>query len=180
MSWETIYNALGIKDFIYFISSPSLQDMLFPAKLVFVVFAMFFLSAVIYFMINSSYLKYKFFEDVTEFFSWQTYGLRQIANRWKKIQKRADSAIESEYKLAVIEADDFFSETLEDRGAEGESFEELVKNAGSVMLPNLNEILSAHEVRNAIVYNPDYKLDLETAKKIITIFEIAGKNIGAS
>ncbi len=180
MTWEYIYNLLGIKDFIYFISSPDLQDMLFPVKLIFVFFTMFFLSAVVYFMINSSYLKYQFLEDITEFVSWQAYGLREIANRWKKIQKRAESGAEAEYKLALIEADDFLREMLEDRGFTGKSFEELLNNAGKIALPNLDEILAAHEVRNSIVYNPDYKIDFDRAKKILEIYEATTKNIGAS
>lgn len=180
MSWEYIYNLLGIKEFIYFISSPDLQETLFPVKIVFVFFTMFFLAAVIYFMVNSSYLKYQFFEDVTEFFSWQAYGLREIANRWKRIQKRAETGAESEYKLALIEADDFLNEMLEDRGFKGKNFEELVNNAGKIMLPNLGEILSAHETRNSIVYNPDYKIDLDQVKKILAVYEAATKNIGAS
>lgn len=180
ITWESIYNLLGITDFIYFISSPDLQNMLFPVKLVFVFFTMFFLSAVIYFMVNSSYLKYKFIEDTAEFISYQAYGLRKIANRLKKIQKRAESGVESEYKLALVEADDLLNEVLEDRGFTGENFEELINNAGKVLLPNLDEILSAHEVRNSIVYNPDYKIDLDQVKKILSIYEATTKNIGAS
>ena len=180
MSWESLYNFLGIKDFIYFISSPGLQDMLFPVKLVFVFFTMFFFSALVYFMANSSYLKYQFFEDITEFFSWQAYGLREIANRWKKIQKRTERGTESEYKLALIEADDFLSEMLEERGFTGKTFEELINNAGKIMLPNLEEILLAHETRNSIVYNPDYKIDPDRVKKILAIYEAATKNIGIS
>ena len=180
MSWESIYNFLGIKDFIYFISSPNLQDMLFPVKLVFVFFTIFFLSAIIYFMMNSSYLKYQFFEDVTEFVSYQAYGLREIANRWKKIKKRVESGAESEYKLALIEADDFLSEMLEERGFTGKTFEELVSNAGKIVLPNSNEILSAHEIRNTVVYDPEYKIDLDQVRKILAIYEASTKNIGAS
>ncbi|MBI1866170.1 MAG: hypothetical protein HY005_02900 [Candidatus Staskawiczbacteria bacterium] len=180
MTWESVYNLLRIKDFIYFVSSPVLQDALFPVKLVFVFFTMFFLSAVVYFMLNSTYLKYKFLEDVTEFISYQAYGLREIANRWKKIQKRTESGAESEYKLALIEADDFLNEMLEDRGFAGKNFEELVNNAGKIILPNIEEVLAAHEIRNSIVYNPDYKIDLDKVKKILAIYEATTKNIGAS
>lgn len=180
MSWESIYNFLGIKDFIYFISSPDIQDKLFSVKLIFVFFTIFFLSALIYFMINSSYLRYQFLEDITEFISYQAYGLRSITNRWKKIQKRAESGIESEYKLALIEADDFLNEMLEDRGFVGKTFEELINSAGKVILPNSNEILSAHETRNSIVYNPDYKIDSNMVKKTLAVYETAIKNIGTS
>ncbi len=90
MTWLDFYNLLGIKDFIYFISSPDIQDMLFPVKMVFIFFTMFFLVAVVYFMMNSSWLQFKFLEDVTEFFSWQAYGLKEISRRWNRIQKRMD------------------------------------------------------------------------------------------
>ena len=180
MTWDQFYNLLGIKDFIYFISSPQLQDVLFPVKLVFVSFAMFFLATVIYFMVNSSWLQYKFLEDVTEFFSWQSYGLRAISRRWKKIREKLDTGVEAEYKLAIIEADDFLGELLEERGFLEKSFDESIKKAGKGMLPNLEEILASHEVRNSIVYNPDYKIEAERAKSILAIYESAVTNLGAA
>lgn len=180
MTWETLYNFLGIKDFIYYISSPQIQDMLFPVKLVFVCFAMFFLVAVIYFMINSSWLQYKFLEDVTEFFSWQSYGLRTITKRWKKIKEKLDTGVEAEYKLALIEADDFLAEMLEERGFFDEKFEDAIKKAGKGMLPNIEEILSAHDMRNSVVYNPDFKVNIEAVKKILSVYETAIINLGSA
>ncbi len=178
MDWEALYNLLGIKDFIYFISSPSIQDALLPVKVVFLFFGMFFLAGVIYFMINSSWLQYKFLEDVTEFFSWQSYGLREISKRWTKIKNKADTGSEAELKLAVIEADDFLAEVLEERGFAGKNIEEMLEKAGKAMLPNIEEILSAHTTRNSIVYDPDYKLDPEKAKNILSIYESAINSIG--
>lgn len=180
MTWEQVYNFFGIKDFIYFISSPQIQDMLFPIKLVFVAFAMFFLAGVIYFMVNSSWLQYKFLEDVTEFFSWQSYGMRQISKRWNTIKKRINLGSEAELKLALIEADDFLKEVLEDAGFEDKNFEESVKKAGRLISPISKDILSAHELRNSIVYNPDYKLNLEQAKKMLGVYESAINTIGVS
>jgi hypothetical protein len=181
MTWETIYNYFGIRDFIYFISAPQIQDTVFPIKLVFMTFAMFFLAGVIYFMINSSWLQYKFLEDVTEFFSWQSYGLRETTKRWNKIKERISSGSEPEYKLAVIEAEDFLVEVLDDRGYEGKDFVENLKKAAKLISPLLlSEIMSAHEVRNSIVYNPDYKLDIEQTKKVLNIYESGVSAIGLS
>ena len=180
MNWEQLYNLLGIRDLIYFISSPQIQDMLFPVKLVFIVFSMFFLVGVVYFTLNSSWLQYKFLEDVTEFFSWQSYGLRQITRRWGKIKKRIELGSEAELKLAIIEADDFLNEVLEDAGFEEKTFEESVKKAGRLISPILNDILRARELRNSIVYNPDYKLNLEQAKRILNVYESAINTIGIS
>jgi len=180
MTWVDFYNIFGIKDFIYFISSSQLQDMLFPVKLVFIAFAMFFLTFVIYFMINSSWLQYKFLEDVTEFFSWQSYGTREAAKRWNKVKKRAESGTESDYKLAIIDADDFLISVLDTNGYEGRDFPEMIGKAGKMIAPILSEVLAAHEVRNSIVYNPDYKISVDQAKKTLAIYESAINGIGMS
>lgn len=180
MTWESVYNLLGIKEFIYFISSPQLQDMLFPVKLVFVFCAMFFLVAIIYLMLNSSWLQYKFLEDVTEFFSWQSIGRREMQKQWDRIIKRTESGAESDYKLAIIDADDFLAEVLDNRGYEGDSFEETINQAGRLIAPILDDVLKAHEVRNSIVYNPDFKLSTDQAKKVLETYEAASKEIGIS
>lgn len=178
MTWDALYNFLGIKDFIYFISSPQLQDMLFPVKLVFILFSVFFLIFVIYYMLNSSWLQYKFLEDVGEFFSWQAYGGREMSKQWIKIRKRTESGAESDYKLAIIDADDFLVEVLDSRGYDGKDFEESVNKAGKLIAQILEDILKAHEIRNSIVYNPDYKLSADDAKKVLDTYESAVKEIG--
>jgi len=157
-----------------------LQDMLFPVKLVFTVFAMFFLVAVIYFMINSSWLQYKFLEDVTEFFSWQAYGAREISKQWNRIKKKIESGAEADYKLAIIDADDLLAEILEERGFEGKDFEETIKKAGNLIAPILNDLLAARKIRNSIVYDPNYKISVEQAKKILETYEFAVNNIGSA
>ncbi|OGZ64692.1 MAG: hypothetical protein A3A98_01715 [Candidatus Staskawiczbacteria bacterium RIFCSPLOWO2_01_FULL_40_39] len=178
--WEQWYSLFGITDFIYFISSPKIQEELFPIKLVFIFFTIFFLGAVIWFYMNSSYLTYKFSQDVTEFLSWQAYGLKEVNKRWKKIMKRMETDLEPEYKIAVIEADDLLYQMLDERGYEGETFEELAKNASKKMSVNVEDILEAHTVRNSIVYNPDFKLDAETARKMLLNYENAIKNIAVA
>lgn len=177
ITWEQIYNLLGIKDFIYFISSPTIQEFLFPVKIVFIAFSIFFLGAVLWFMYVSTWMKHHFLEDVSEFFSWQAYGFKQIADRWKKIYKRLDSGVESECKLAIIEGDDFLLETLDDKGYEGNSFEEIVAAAGKA-IHNPDAILDAHKIRNSIVYEPDYSISLEETKRVLSLYENAVKNIG--
>jgi len=178
MTWETLYNLLGIKDFIYYISSPQLQDMLFPVKLVFAFFAMFFLAFVVYFMLNSSWLQYKFLEDVTEFFSWQAFGTREMSKLWNRIKKKAESGTEADYKLAIIDADDLLAEVLDSGGYEGKDFNEALQKAGRLIAPILTDVVAAHEVRNSIVYNPDFKLSTEQAKKVLDTYQSAVTSVG--
>jgi len=174
------YNFFGIKDFIYFISSSQIQDMLFPVRLIFIFFSLFFLVFVIYFMVNSSWLQYKFLEDATEFFSWQAYGQRAMSKQWNKIKKRTESGTESDYKLAIIDADDLLEEVLDNRGYDGKDFPERLNKADKLIVAILDDVLKAHEVRNSIVYDPDYKLSVDEAKKILDTYYSAVNEIGLS
>jgi|SRR3989344_9165399 len=171
INWEYLYELLGIKEFIYFISSPTIQQTLFPVKLVFICFTLFFLIAVIYFYINSSYLQYKFLQDTTEFISKETFGLSKVNKRWKPIKDKMASGTEADLKLAMIEADDFLYEALQEADIEGDTFEDLITNADKKTRISASEILEAHSVRNAIVYQPDYKLDSEQAKRMLSVYE---------
>jgi len=180
MTWEQIYDYLGIKDFIYFTTSPALQDTLFPIKIVFILFTAFFFCAVIYFYMNSSYLKYQFMQDVTEFFSWQAYGLREINKRIKSVMKRIEGGSEKEYKISILEADDLLYKALEEADVQGDTFEELVEHASRRILPNSDDILQAHKIRNLIVHDVNYRLDSNLAKKTLDDYEKAIRNVYTS
>jgi hypothetical protein len=48
------------------------------------------------------------------------------------------------------------------------------------MLPGYKEVLEAHNLRNSVVYDPDYKINAESAKKYLAVYESVIKIIGAS
>ncbi len=180
ITWEQLYDLLHIRGFIYYISSPTIQDHLFGIKLVFIAFSIFFFCAIIWFYVNSSYIQYQFLQDTVEFLSWQSFGSREVNRKWESIMKGIKSGTESEYKLAVIEADDFLYQVLEEKDFEGDTLEELIVKAGSRRIQHYDEILEAHRVRNAIVYDTSYRLETETAEKILANYESAIKSIALS
>jgi len=175
--WDRIYRFLGIKEIMDFISSSELQYELLPIKIGFILFILLFLGAVIYFYIKSSYVHYHILQDAAEFLYWQPSGLREVVKRWQKIIKRIEGGGEKEHKLAIVEADDLLFKVLEEQGYEGETFEELVNSARNKIMPNTKVILSNHAVRDSIVYNPDYQLDILVAKKILADYEKAIKSV---
>lgn len=172
-----ITNSPKIQGAISFLSSSELQREFLPVKLVFIFFTAFFLGVIIYFYIKSSYLQTHVFQDIVEFLFWKPYGLGKMLKKWRKILSRVEKGTESEYKLAIIEADDFLSETLGKHGYEGKTFEERINKVEKAQLSNAEEILKTHKIRNSIVYDPDYKLDLNTAKKILDVYQQAVQNI---
>ncbi|MEK7664012.1 MAG: hypothetical protein AAB340_00985 [Patescibacteria group bacterium] len=176
-NWERLYDALNIRDFIGFIMGSAIQDDLLPIKIIFILFTAFFFCAVMYFYVNSSYLKYQFMQDISEFLSWQAYGFREVNRHWRRVMKKIVTGSEKEYKIAIIEADDFLLEEMQDAEYRGDTFEEMVESASRRVLPNKDEVLYAHKVRNSLVHDVNYKLDLNLAKKILIHYEKAIKSI---
>lgn len=167
----------AIKDIILLITSPELQRELLPAKVVFIFFTIIFFASIIYFMFNSSYLKYQFIYDVRGFFNIGAPDLRKIIKRWNRIKKRKETGAEYEYKLALMEAEELFNDVLKDKGFEGKNFEERVQNVEEIQLPNIEEILEAHRIRNSVAHDPNYKLSVEEANKVLGIYERGIKSI---
>ena len=92
--------------------------------------------------------------------------------------ERIESGVESDYKLSIIDADDFLADILDERGYDGDNFEESINKATKLISPILSEVLKVHEIRNSIVYNPDFKISADQAKKVLETYESAAKSIG--
>ena len=176
ITWQQIYEFLHIAGLVDFISSPQLQAQLLPFKVLFIAFGFFFFAALMYFYVTSTYLKYQFLQDSAEFLSWQPYGLRVMNRRLDAIRARIQTETEEEYKAAITELDDMLYQALEEKGYQGDSFEELVKSAGG-RAGRAEDLLEAHLIRNLIVYESDYVLDIEMAKRMLTDYEAAIRNI---
>jgi len=170
---------MEITDIISYSTSVELQERLLPLKIVFIVFSLSFLGAVIYFLFRTNYLRYLFLQDLFEFLTYRPYGVRKLARIWAKIMVRLERASESEYKLAVIEADGLLDDTLKRMGYAGESLGDRLKQLTEATLPNLDLLLKAHKIRNDIVHDPDYRLSLEQAKRTLKIFEQALRDLQA-
>jgi len=168
-----------MENIIPFITSPTFSGFLLILKISFIVFALVCLAGIIYFVAKSSWLKYRLVQDLVEFFTYRAYGVRKIVKQWVKIKGRLETGLESEYKLAVIEADSLLDEILKRMGYGGETLGEKLKNITSVILPNLEQIWQAHKIRNNIIHDPDYRLNLDEAKRSIAIYEKALTDLDA-
>ncbi len=142
-------------------------------KIIFIVISLFFLVVIFYSLRKSSWLKYRFLQDVVEILTYRPYGVKKMAKIWSKIKGRLELGAESEYKLAVIEADSMLNDVLERMGFKGEILGDRLKQVTTDILPNVEESREAHKIRNNIVYDPDYKLTLDQAKKVLKIYEQA-------
>ncbi len=142
-------------------------------KIIFITTSLLFLSFIVFALLKSSWLKFHFLIDLYEFFNYRPYGMPKLTKKWLKIKARSVRGTEDEYKLAIIEADSLLDEILKKIGYEEEELSGKLNKIPAGVLPNIEEILQAHKIRNDIIYDPNYKLSLEETEKILAIFEKA-------
>src|SRR4030043_615089 len=164
---------LDTSQFFSFLNTPLFHSVIFVVRIIFIVASVGFLGFIIWALVKTLYLKRLFFYDLQEFMTVHSYGAKKLYSSWQKIKKRLETGLESEYKLAVIEADLIIDDILKGAGFTGATFSERVNNLTEATLPNLQELIGAHATRNNIIHDPDYKISLGEAKKTVEIYETA-------
>ncbi|TAK95618.1 hypothetical protein EPO05_03590 [Patescibacteria group bacterium] len=94
-----------------------------------------------------------------------------MQKRWKKITDRLHSGSQSQYKVAVLEADTVVDEILKGIGYKGANMGERLDNIDPEHLETQPELKAAHQVRNRIVYESDFQIDQKTAAETVKVFE---------
>ncbi len=87
--------------------------------------------------------------------------------KWDNIAARLESGNESEYKVAVIEADNIIDDLIKRMGYKGDNMKERMESIPVGHFDNLEKIKAAHEVRNRIIHEEDFSLKKDEAKKIL-------------
>jgi hypothetical protein len=164
---------------ISFFISPSFTEWLLIIKIIFIVLSLLFICFIIFALMRTSWLKFRFLYDVVELLTYRPFGVRIMEKSWKKIAARIDTGLESEYKLAVIEADNMMNDTLKRMGYGGDSLGERLEKLTAATLPDIEGIREVHQTRNNIIHDPNYKLSLNETRRLLDIFEKAFKDLEA-
>ena len=168
---EKLFETLSI------LNNPGLQESLVFLKLIFGLAGIILIALSVFVLVRSTWLKFLFFFDYTEFFTFRPYGLRKVVMKWAKIQQRLETASEAEYKLAVIEVDGMLSDILLRMGFKGETLGDRLGEITSAIIPNLQDLIEAHQVRNNVVRDPDYSLTLQEAQKTLERYQVTFTNL---
>ena len=90
--------------------------------------------------------------------------------RWQKIETLFASNSESDWRVAIIEADSMLDEFVRSLGYPGANLGERLKNTNPQFFPTIQLAWDAHKIRNEIAHaGMDYRLSERTK-------EIARKN----
>jgi len=102
---------------------------------------------------------------------------KELDKKWQSILNKLETDNESDYKLAVIEADKIFDDLLIRIGYKGEDMGERLKQITMAQLANIDDLWKAHKVRNRIAHETNFKLTQEQAKRAIEIYQRAMEDL---
>jgi len=173
MSFLQIFNSI-----ISFWNSQPVQRIFISVKIFFIILFFILLGSIIFFLLKTKFLRYIFVEDLIEFLSFKPYGASKIRKRWDKIRKRLESRDESDWKVAVIEADQLLGNLLEEKGYEGADNKEKLRQVGTQLLSSFDDFLEAYEIYKCVSEDPSYKLDKKDADKFLDRYESVMEDLG--
>lgn len=92
--------------------------------------------------------------------------------RWQQVITRLDSERESDWRLAVLEADVLLDEMITHMGYHGDSLGERLRGVEKSDFVTLDQAWEAHAVRNKIAHEgATFSLTEREAKRVIKLYE---------
>jgi len=96
-----------------------------------------------------------------------------LRDRWNGILSHLDSVRESDWKLAVMEADKLVDDALARAGFAGATFGDRLSNIKPGTLLSLDGVWWAHKIRNRLAHEIDYFLRYTEARQAVGYYEAA-------
>jgi len=104
------------------------------------------------------------------------YGVevpKMIVNpKWAKVLEHVNSEHESDWKLAILEADIMLNDMLEKMGYLGSTMSDKLKSVEPSDFDTLQDAWAAHKIRNSIAHEgSDYIVNKPEAERVIRLFK---------
>lgn len=172
-----------IDSFSTFFGSQDFKTSITVFKVLFILLAIVFIALGIYlktkagfyserFLYYSYYLKKAKKPDQAS-----TLPLAELKVYWQQLGMKLNVQNEAQWKLAVIEADNFFDHVLTLLGYQGESMGERLQKVLPEHLPNINDVWRVHKVRNSLVHDATFRLSYNQARDVYDTYEKALKQL---
>ncbi len=97
---------------------------------------------------------------------------RSTNPRWKYIQTLIESPNESDWRIAVLEADTLLEESLKEKDIVGNNMSELLEEAKANGYPNIQGAWDAHLIRNKIAHEgADFPFTQIEGRRVIKLYQ---------
>ena len=171
--FQKAYELLSIQDFtgLLYLLSGYLSAFLDAIKPLSILLTLLLIVGIIYCSIRIRHVK----EQMEELYNLHptTGTATEIKNKqWERICNHIDSKNESDWRLAILEADIILDEMLESMGYHGETVSDKLKKIESSDFTNLEKAWEAHKIRNSIAHEGNnFTLNEREAKRVIGLYE---------
>jgi len=92
-----------------------------------------------------------------------------VAEPWREVQRKIQSAHPSDWNLAVIQADAILDDVFKAMGLTGETMGDRLRQLDPSKLRSLNDVWEAHKIRNRIAHDPGAPLDYQLARRAVML-----------
>ncbi len=136
------------------------------------------IALIVYFLLNTDTVSGPI-DHLTDVFGFRNVSYSRALRGWKQIKKRLESKDKKQWRLAVIEADAIFDETLKTAGYNGKTFDERLEAADHTRFFNITveEIKEAHRLKDRIASEPEFSVSLNEADVIVRMYKNACKEL---
>jgi len=97
---------------------------------------------------------------------------------WLTIEQQLVKSEESSFHLVVLNADKLLDQALRQRGYKGNTMGERMKSARDTW-SSANNVWTAHKLRNRIAHEPDVTVGYDNARRALSAYKQALKDVGA-
>lgn len=102
----------------------------------------------------------------------------EVKESWEHIRELANSSSPSDWNMAVLRADALLDDILQHLNYEGTTLAERLKIVDPTKLPSLDNVWSAHRLRNAIAHDPLEQHTRESLVHALRSYEQALRELG--
>lgn len=182
LSIEYVFNQIQhvLQPIIDFFTSSHTWAML---GLISSLFSLFFIAIIIFCLVRMREIQLHEKEEIEHEIHHAMLKMKERARlenpRWHYIQTLAGSPNESDWRVAIIEADTMLQELLEEKGMAGSTVSELLESARSNGYASISSAWDAHAVRNKIAHEgSEFPLTQVEGRRVIKMYQNFFEELG--
>jgi len=100
-----------------------------------------------------------------------TSGKKQTRKKWNDLRNFLSSDKESDWKIMIIKADEIIFDLIRKMGHSEKNMGEALENINENQINNIGKIKEAHEIRNRIIHEDDFRISKEEARELMEKYE---------
>jgi hypothetical protein len=160
----------GIKGFVSSVTSLDVTPILFLVKNIVSLITIILITGIIYLLIRLQDLKK---EEAAQFtFAEPEYGHGEIKNeQWELVEEHVSSDNPSDWRIAILEADNMLEDMLVRMGYDGESIADRLRTVEPSDFTHIQSAWEAHKVRNQIAHEGvNFVVTQREARRVIELY----------